>query len=283
MKGLCLSGGGIKAAAHIGALKAFEEENIKFDCVSGASSGSIIATMYALGYSSDEMWKMFKEFAPKIKYYQWSNIFKLIFGLIVKREITIDGLNSGKTIEKIIDDICANKNTRNINEIKMPLLISMVEVETGTVYIASSKQVRTTLSDKTRYINDMPIGTAVRASCSFPVVFSPCKYKNLELIDGGTRENLPWRSLKLIGAEEVWGIEFNTIYKKTECCNNIIETAVRSIELQGRELAVYENTGIDKLININLRKVSLLDYTKMEELYKIGYIQAKKQIEQQLI
>lgn len=283
MKGLCLSGGGIKAAAHIGALKAFEEENIKFDCVSGASSGSIIATMYALGYSSDEMWKMFKEFAPKIKYYQWSNIFKLIFGLIVKREITIDGLNSGKTIEKIIDDICANKNTRNINEIKMPLLISMVEVETGTVYIASSKQVRTTLSDKTRYINDMPIGTAVRASCSFPVVFSPCKYKNLELIDGGTRENLPWRSLKLIGAEEVWGIEFNTIYKKTECCNNIIETAVRSIELQGRELAVYENTGIDKLININLRKVSLLDYTKMEELYKIGYIQAKKQIEQQNI
>lgn len=283
MKGLCLSGGGIKAAAHIGALKAFEEENIKFDCVSGASSGSIIATMYALGYSSDEMWKMFKEFAPKIKYYQWSNIFKLIFGLIVKREITIDGLNSGKAIEKIIDDISANKNTRNINEIKMPLLISMVEVETGTVYIASSKQVRTTLSDKTRYINDMPIGTAVRASCSFPVVFSPCKYKNLELIDGGTRENLPWRSLKLIGAEEVWGIEFNTIYKKTECCNNIIETAVRSIELQGRELAVYENTGIDKLININLRKVSLLDYTKMEELYKIGYIQAKKQIEQQNI
>ena len=283
MKGLCLSGGGIKAAAHIGALKAFEEENIKFDCVSGASSGSIIATMYALGYSSDEMWKMFKEFAPKIKYYQWSNIFKLVFGLIVKREITIDGLNSGKTIEKIIDDICANKNTRNINEIKMPLLISMVEVETGTVYIASSKQVRTTLSDKTRYINDMPIGTAVRASCSFPVVFSPCKYKNLELIDGGTRENLPWRSLKLIGAEEVWGIEFNTIYKKTECCNNIIEMAVRSIELQGRELAVYENTGIDKLININLRKVSLLDYTKMEELYKIGYIQAKKQIEQQNI
>ena len=255
MKGLCLSGGGIKAAAHIGALKAFEEENIKFDCVSGASSGSIIATMYALGYSSDEMWKMFKEFAPKIKYYQWSNIFKLIFGLIVKREITIDGLNSGKAIEKIIDDISANKNTRNINEIKMPLLISMVEVETGTVYIASSKQVRTTLSDKTRYINDMPIGTAVRASCSFPVVFSPCKYKNLELIDGGTRENLPWRSLKLIGAEEVWGIEFNTIYKKTECCNNIIEMAVRSIELQGRELAVYENTGIDKLININLRKV----------------------------
>ena len=53
MKGLCLSGGGIKASAHIGALKALEEEGIRFECVSGASSGSIIATMYALGYNSD--------------------------------------------------------------------------------------------------------------------------------------------------------------------------------------------------------------------------------------
>lgn len=86
MKGLCLAGGGIKAAAHIGALKAFEEEKIKFDCVSGASSGSIIATMYALGYNSDEMWKMFKKLAPKIKYYEWKNIFKLIYGLITQKK-----------------------------------------------------------------------------------------------------------------------------------------------------------------------------------------------------
>ena len=107
MRGLCLAGGGIKAAAHIGALKAFEEDGIKFECISGASSGSIIATMYALGYNSDEMWKMFKQFAPQIKYYQWSQILKLIIGLIFKREIIIDGLNTGKVIEKIIEDICS--------------------------------------------------------------------------------------------------------------------------------------------------------------------------------
>ena len=46
--GLCLSGGGIKGAAHIGAIKAFEEEHIKFDYISGASSGSIVATLYAI-------------------------------------------------------------------------------------------------------------------------------------------------------------------------------------------------------------------------------------------
>lgn len=276
MRGLCFSGGGIKAAAHIGALKAIEERGIKFDCVSGASSGSIIATMYALGYSSDEMWKMFKKFAPKIKYYQWRNILKLIIGIILEREIVIDGLNSGDVIENIISDICFKNKVFNINEIKMPLLISMVDVKSGSVYIASSKDNRTTISDNTKFLTNIPIGKAVRASCSFPMVFCLCEYQGIQMIDGGIRENLPWRCLKEIGADEVWGIAFNTIYKKDDCCTNIIETAIRAIELQGREIAIYENAGIDNLININLEKVSLLDWSKMEQLYKAGYEQVKK-------
>lgn len=283
MRGLCFSGGGIKAAAHIGALKAFEEENIKFDCVSGASSGSIIATMYVLGYNSDEMWKMFIKFVPKIKYYQWRNIFKLILGLILKREIIIDGLNSGKVIENIIEDICSNNNIYNINQIEMPLLISMVDLQTGIVYIASSKENRMVLSDKVKYITDIPIGKAVRASCSFPVVFSPCKYQGLDLIDGGTRENLPWKGLKEIGADEIWGIAFNTTFKEKDCCTNIIDSATRAMELQGRELAMYEKAGIDNLITINTKKISLLDSSKAEELYKIGYEQAKKQIKKYVL
>ena len=283
MKGLCFCGGGIKAAAHIGALKAFEEEGIEFDCVSGASSGSIIATMYALGYDSDEMWEMFKEFSPKIKYFQWRQILKLILGLIFEREIVIDGLNNGKVIEKIIEDICSQNEIHNINEIKMPLLIPMVDIQTGTVYIASSKEVRITLSDKIKYITDMPIGKSVRASCSFPVVFSPCEYKGIQLIDGGSREKLPWRELKQIGADEVWGITFDTIYKKGDCCSNLIESAARAMELQGRELATYENAGIDNLITINMKKVSLLDSKKAEELYKIGYKQAKEQIKKYVL
>lgn len=278
MKGLCFSGGGIKAAAHIGALKAFEEENIKFDCVSGASSGSIIATMYALGYNSDEMWKMFKKFAPKIKYYQWGKILRLILGLIFQREIIIDGLNSGKVIENIIENIASNNNIYDINEINMPLMIPMVDLQTGIVYIASSKENRAILSDKIKYITDISVGKAVRASCSFPVVFSPCEYKDMKLVDGGTRENLPWKPLKEFGAEEVWGISFNTIFKKEDCCSNIIDSAIRSLELQGRELAVYEKEGIDKLININVKKISLLDVKKAEWLYQIGYEQTKKQL-----
>ena len=203
---------------------------------------------------------------------------KLIGGLICQRKIVIDGLNGGKVVENIIKEICSKNGISNINQIEMPLLIPMVDLKDGTVYIASSKEMRMTLSDNTKYISDIPIGTAVRASCSFPVVFSPCTYKELQLIDGGTRENLPWKGLKEIGAEEVYGIAFNAIYKENDCCSNLVEVAARALELQGRELSTYEKTGIDKLITINLKKVSLLDNENIEELYKNGYEQTKKQI-----
>lgn len=278
MRGLSLSGGGIKAAAHIGALKAFEEEKIKFDCVSGASSGSIIATMYALGYSSDEMWKLFKKYYKKIKYVEWKQVIKMIFGLIFTRSLVIDGLNSGKVIEKIINEICKKSHVENINEIKMPLMISMVDLQKGTVYIASSQEKRKVLQDNTKYISDIPIATAVRASCSFPVVFSPCKFDGLQLIDGGTRENLPWKGLKEYGADEVYGIAFDTILAKNQCCKNMIEVAARAMELQGRELANYEKEGIDHLITICLKKVALLDSSQIDVLYKMGYEETKKQL-----
>lgn len=278
MRGLSLSGGGIKATAHIGALKAFEEEKIKFDCVSGASSGSIIATMYALGYSSDEMWKLFKKYYKKIKYVEWKQVIKMILGLIFTRRLVIDGLNSGKVIEKIINEICKKSYVENINEIKMPLMISMVDLQKGTVYIASSQEKIKVLQDNTKYISDIPIATAVRASCSFPVVFSPCKFDGLQLIDGGTRENLPWKGLKEYGADEVYGIAFDTILEKNQCCKNMIEVAARAMELQGRELANYEKEGIDHLITICLKKVALLDSNQIDVLYKMGYEETKKQL-----
>ena len=278
MKGLCLAGGGVKAAAHIGALKAFEEENIKFDCVSGASSGSIVATMYALGYTSDEMWNMFQRYCKKIKYAEWKQILKLILGLLLKREIIIDGLNTGKVIERIIENICKESKITNINQIKMPLLIPMVDVQKGTVYMASSLQTRGNLLDNTKIITDIPISTAVRASCSFPVVFSPCKFNEIQLVDGGIRENLPWKSLRNIGADKIYGIAFDTIHNEKQCCQNLIDVATRSMELQGRELSSYERQGIDNLILINLNKISLLDNSKINLLYEKGYKQTKKQL-----
>ena len=59
-------------------MKAFEEENIKIDLISGTSSGSIVSALYAMGFSADEIYDIFKKYCKKIKYVDWPNIIKFI-------------------------------------------------------------------------------------------------------------------------------------------------------------------------------------------------------------
>lgn len=277
--GVCLAGGGVKGSAHIGALKALEERKIDFDYISGTSSGSIVATLYACGYTPDEIYNIFKKYCKKIKYIDLKIIPKIILGVLFTGRIVVDGLNSGKVIENLITEMCAKKGIENINQIKMPLLIPSVDLKTGTVYCFTSKQIRAnnlkSFSDDVKYINDIEIGKAVRASCSYPVVFSPCNYNEIALIDGGIRENVPWKETKKLGADKVLSIVFeNTVNEK--CCNSLIEIASRSLELMGRELSNYELEGVDYLIKIKSKNVALLDTNKIDMLYELGYNEAKK-------
>ena len=135
---LSLSGGGIKGIAHIGAIKALEEENIKVDYVSGTSSGSIVATLYACGYNADEMHEIFNKYAKDFHYIDFENIKKFFKNIFTGKGIVIDGLNSGTKISKLINEVCSKKGIYNINQIKMPLIIPAVNIETEELYVFSN-------------------------------------------------------------------------------------------------------------------------------------------------
>lgn len=271
--GLCLSGGGVKGAAHIGALKALEENNIKIDYIGGTSSGSIVATLYAAGYKSDEIYNIFKKYCKDIKYVDIKNIFKLILGIVTTGSIIIDGLNSGKSINKLINKMCNKKDIYNISDIKMPLAIPSVNMNTGEVVCFTSLKMRA-FSDNTVFVNDVKIGNAVQASCSFPAIFSPCDYKNCKLVDGGIRENVPWREVKFLGADKVISVVFENEVDNS-CFKNLIDVTARSYELMCKELSKYELRGEECLIKIKSEKVSLLDMSKIDEFYEKGYNETK--------
>jgi len=266
---------GVKGAAHIGVLKAMEEENIKYDYISGASSGSIVAALAAMGYSADEIYKLFKKQCRKINGVELKNVLKLIWGLIVYNQIIIEGLNSGEKIEKIVNEAGEQKGIYNISQIKSNLLIPSVDLNDGGLYMFSSMLQRGAYSDEIKYINDISIGKAVRASCSYPGVFSPCKFEDKELIDGGIRENLPWKETKRNGADIVFCVKFEN-EKKEKCRKNIIDNISKSIDILCHELSNYEIEGIDYLLTLKTKNISLLDYSKIDELYELGYVQAKK-------
>ena len=272
--GLCLAGGGVKGAAHIGVLKALEEEKINIDYIGGASSGSIVATLFAAGYNSDEIYTIFKKYCSKIKYISFKNIVKLILGLIFYRKIIIEGLNSGIEIEKIINKACNKNDIYDISDIKLPLIIPSVDLMNGKVLCFTSSNKIKEFSDDTMFINNIKIGKAVHASCSYPMIFSPCKYKNTELVDGGIRENVPWKEVKILGANKILSVTFDEELN-THCCDNLIQVAERSISFLCKELSNYELEGADYILKIKCKKINLLDMKMVDTLYNLGYTTAK--------
>lgn len=282
--GLALSGGGIKGAAHIGVLKALEEQNIKIEYIAGTSSGSIVASLYACGYHTEEIYKLFKKYCKEINYIEFGTIFKIIKDLIIKRKLEIEGLNSGKNLEKIIKKACDSKNIYNINQIKFNLVIPAVDLNNGNVIYFCSKNVNKEknyrhISDEEKYIYNAEISKAVRSSCSYPGVFVPEKFRNTKLIDGGIRENTPWKKIKEFGADKVLSVIFEDYDKIEKKDKNVIEIVMSSIEIMGHELENYELNGADFLLKIKTPKISLLDISKIDFLYNLGYEETKKQLQ----
>ena len=277
--GLCLSGGGIKGAAHIGAIKALEEEGIKIDCVSGTSSGSIVASLYAMGYTPEEMLKLFKNYGKEISKINWLIILKLLLGLLFERKICIEGLNKGDKLAKIIQKSAKDKNVKLISDIKMPLIIPSVNLYNGSIYMFTSLKDERKYSDEIYAVNNIDIGKAVQASCSYPGIFCPTDFDNQKLVDGGVRENTPWKELKEIGTEKIISIVFSE-EKKEKKKINILDAITGSMGIMMHELYNYEIEGIEYLLKIKTDKVWLLDIDKTEELYEAGYKATKEKIEE---
>ena len=280
--GVCLAGGGVKGAAHIGALKALKEKNIEIDCISGTSSGSIVATLYASGYSCEEILNIFKQYSKKIKYIDLKNIYNIIKKIIFEHKFVIEGFNTGEVIEKTIDKLCNNKKIYNINDIKNKLLIASVSLNNGKVYFFENLNNRNTYSDEIISINNINIGKAVRASCSFPGVFCPVKYNEDLLIDGGVRENVPWKEVKKRGIDTVLCIAFEEEIKNKKD-KNIIDSISGAMNLISRELSNYELNGADYVLKIKTKEISLLDFKEIEYLYNLGYNKTKEYLEKYLL
>ena len=273
--GVSLAGGGIRGIAHVGVLKALEENNIKVAAIAGTSAGSIIATLYAMGYSPYYIYLLFKRYARDIINIRSKPIINGITNFIRNNKIGIAGLSDGNEFEKMYDKLARKKGFRLIGDIKMPLLVSAVDIGEAKEYIFTNCASRKNIKDN--YITEIGIGRAVRASSSFPAIFCPCEYKNHIFMDGGVLDNLPTEELKKVYTGKIISVNFESdpVYNDYDIMNIIMKT----LDIMGNKLSINSLKKSDFVLTVPTDGTGLIDVDKMDICYKYGYEIAIKNID----
>ena len=167
----------------------------------------------------------------------------------------------------------SKKGIKNISDIKMPLAIPTVDTISTNECISISKKYNLN-REYIDYIYDIPIGKAVRASMSFPGIFTTCNFGKYNFIDGGTKDNLPIQVLKDMGATKTIGLSFS-IDKYTPS-NNIFSVLLRAVDIFSQKDVRTAQKIADIAIEFDTQGTSLLEITDLEQCYQIGYDEIMK-------
>ena len=271
--GIALSGGGIRGIAHAGVLKAIEESGIKIEAIGGASSGALIAGLYVLGYSPEDIYHLFKIHAKDIVGMGQNSIFSRIYQ-VFKKENT--GFRKGEDIEELFNQLAKEKGIEMISQItKMPISIPAVDIKNGKEYIFTN-HIPNEKNLYKKYIGNISIGKALRATSSFPAVFCPCDFKEHKFLDGGALDNVPVIEVKKQGVEKVIAVNFKADDITED--SNYMDIAMRTIDLMGNKIAEENLKQSDYILTIETDKVGLLDVKKLDSCYQHGYEATMKQI-----
>ena len=266
--GLALAGGGVRGIAHAGVLRALEENKIKVDVIGGTSCGSLVASLYAMGYSPYYIYILFKKYAKDI-----AGINKVTFAtglnsILLNKRLKLSGLNTGENIEKVYDELASKKKIKTMADIKMPIAIPTVDVAESKEYIFTNK-IPEKKKNKKFYIENISVGKAVRASSSFPVVFEPCEFGKHKFLDGGTLDNVPTTAVKKLGADKVISINFDADVIDEQ--SNIMDIVMKTLDIMGNKISEKSLQSSDLILTVPSDKAGLLDIEKIDKCYKFGY------------
>lgn len=266
---LACTGGGVKSAINIGVIRGLEELGIKITAISGASIGSCVAILYAMGYSPTEMLKMYEENIKDFSKFTLKDILCSIPNLMFR-----GGLKNPKTIEKIVIKNCKD-GIYKMSDFKIPVIIPSMDITQRKTIYYSSKQL-----DEFPYYTDRDISEAIRSSCSFPIVFIPNKIKIgnkfHHLMDGGITANTPVVPLKqfsnfIIGLET----KYNGVKERQKI--NFFTMFTEGFQSMRRSALLYQKREADLWIEIDVEKTKVFDSVEaLRYCEELGYKAIKK-------
>ena len=267
--GLALSGGGIKAFSQVGVVRFLKENGFKFDGFSGTSMGSIIATLLAhdipINQVENSILKIEKIIIDQ-KLLDASNA--QVFPLITR---SITGLIDPSRFVRIIEEEFEQYNIKYIKDVKFPLVITSVDLISGKiVYFTNRKELIKSPYKYFIIMDDVLLIDAIRASCSFPMVFATMNFRDMQLVDGGVLMNVPVAPLKSMGLEKVLSISMDS-FNEYQGSSKVTEIGGRIIDLMANQSTNAMLSLSDYNINVFDKKIGIFSFGQGKNAINLGY------------
>lgn len=235
--GLALSGGGAKGFAHAGVIQALEERGIYPDVIAGTSAGSIVGSLYADGYSPEEI----IEFFNKTSFSKFA---------------TLTGANGGLfRIDNFKKALKLMFRAVNFEDLKIPMYINATDMVHG----------------KNVFFKSGPLLDVVIASCSVPIIFEPEVIDHIPYSDGGLICNFPVEILRH-QCEYVIGVNVGPADIDEKKKLTILDMAQRTYFFIRRANVLSVKDKCDILIEPpSIDKYGMFDAVKNHEIFQLGY------------
>lgn len=274
--GLVFSGGGAKGLAHIGVLKALEENNIPIDYITGTSMGAIVGGMYAAGYSPAEIERV----ALSKDFQDWvSGRFKSDYRFYFKKKPDNPGIFSTRI--RIDKDFHPRFRSGLVNDI--PLNFALLELfgqasanandDFDNLFVPFRCVVADVFSQKTIAVKSGSLVEAIRGTMTVPLLFRPVKVGGKYVFDGGLYNNFPIDIMQkdfdpdyIIGAN-VSSKTFNEYPKDDD--EKIVNRFIWYMLLSKTDSTAIGEKGV--YIQPDLREYNSANFSPVEEIILHGY------------
>jgi NTE family protein len=274
--GLVFSGGGAKGIAHIGILKALEENNIPIDYITGTSMGGIVGAMYAAGYSPAQIEKI----ALSKDFQDWvGGRYTSDYSFFFQKK----SINPSIITAKLSADSNLRFNVRSnlVNDI--PLNFALLELFSQASAISKDNfdnlfvpfrcMVSDVLSQTSITVSKGSLAEAVRATMTVPLIYRPIKLEDKYVFDGGLYNNFPADVMKtnfnpdvMIGSNVSSKI-FNEYPKSTD--DRLMNRLMIFMFLSKSDSTLIGKNGV--YIQPDLTGYSVSNFNPVAALIKKGY------------
>lgn len=242
--GLALGGGGARGLAHIGVLKALQEENVPIDMIAGTSVGALIGALYAAGVSTSEM----EEMSAEIGWSSLTNYSRLSLFRLVLTEQQLSTSNMEKYLRKHIDDV-------RFDQLKIPFTCAATDLQTGERVV----------------FREGNVAQAARASATIPGLFEPVVFRHRYLVDGGLVSNIPTDLVAQMGANLIVAVDVTADFSKFQP-KGVLSTLNQAIYIESEAMSKEELARASVVVRPALGDISAVDLTRSAECIDAGVV-----------